>query len=420
MTAAIAEDANLAALFQARPERAHWRGWQEWRASRKPFTPAPRLSLDEYRALSPDERFDHDFHRMATHANLRLQETPMSKKVHEIIFGRLLGNATITSPGTRDGLMISGEPTHGKTETTCWAAADFEGVWRRNYARFVPGPVPGTRDNYAPVAYCKVPPRATPKALCEVILDIYDDRHPSTQNNMLRAVRDTIRDHRTNTLLIDDITRLKLDRKDDQDTLDVIRSLMDLGTTLVLIGFDIPGSGLLRGARFDPVADQYVFPTGRSHDESGSAQTGLRFDLVSIEPFRYSAVGSDISFIEHLAGIEDQLRLFEASEGMLTSGGMPEYLYSRTHGSVGLLRRLVDDGCKRAMRTREERLTRELLAGIRISVESLADLDPQSGEIPQVLQQDSPARPKKKPRPRKPKPRNTVLDDHGAPATASA
>lgn len=419
MTAQPTQAESLAALFEPPPDRSHWKGWQEWRASRGSFPPAARRSLDEYRALSPQERFEYDFHRIATHANLRLQETPMSRKLHEVIFDRLLGNATITSPGTRDGLMISGEPTHGKTETTCWAAADFEEVWRTHYARLVPSPVPGTRDNYAPVAYCKVPPKATPKSLCEVILDVYGDRHPSTQNSMLRAVRDTIRDHRTNTLLIDDITRLKMDRKDDQDTLDVIRSLMDLGTTLVLVGFDIPKSGLLRGARFDPVTEQYVFPTGRSHDESGSAQTGLRFDLVNIEPFRYSPAGSDISFAEHLTGIEEQLRLFHAAEGMLTSGEMPAYLYGRTHGSVGLLRRVIDDGCKRAMRTREERLTVELLAGIRISVESLGDLDPESGEIPRIPETDSPAEPKRKTRPRR-KPRNTVLDDHGSPVDADA
>ena len=115
------------------------------------------------------------------------------------------------------------------------------------------------------------------------------------------------------------------------------------------------------------------------------------------------------------SGIEEQLRLFNATEGMLTGGDMPEYLYGRTHGSVGLLRRLIDDGCKRAMRTREERLTIDLLAGIRISVESLGDLDPESGEIPRIPEPDSPAEPKKKP---KRKPRNTVFDDHGTRAPA--
>jgi hypothetical protein len=48
---------------------------------------------------------------------------------------------------------------------------------------------------------------------------------------------------------------------------------------------------------------------------------------------------------------------------MLTGGDMPEYLFRRTGGVVGLLRRLIEDGCARAIATGEERLTRVLLAG---------------------------------------------------------
>jgi hypothetical protein len=57
-----------------------------------------------------------------------------------------------------------------------------------------------------------------------------------------------------------DITRLRLHRGDDQDTLDLIRELMDLNVTLVLIGVDIPRSGLLRGAYVDQRTSQWVFP----------------------------------------------------------------------------------------------------------------------------------------------------------------
>jgi hypothetical protein len=84
--------------------------------------------------------------------------------------------------------------------------------------------------------------------LCKTILDVYGDPHPGNLDDLIRAVRDAVRDHNTTALLIDDVTRLRLHRADDQDTLDLIRELMDLNVTLVLIGVDIPGSGLLRGA----------------------------------------------------------------------------------------------------------------------------------------------------------------------------
>jgi hypothetical protein len=75
-------------------------------------------------------------------------------------------------------------------------------------------------------------------------------------------VRVAVRNHCTTGLLIDDITRLRLYRGDDQDTLDLIRELMDINVALVLIGVEIPGSALLRGARADPRAGQAAADRG--------------------------------------------------------------------------------------------------------------------------------------------------------------
>jgi hypothetical protein len=117
------------------------------------------------------------------------------------------------------------------------------------------------------------------------------------------------------------------------------------------------------------------------------------------------------AFLEHLAGIEDQLRLLRSSDGMLTAGNMPEYLFRRTHGIVGLLRRLIEDGCAKAISTGEERLTPELLAGTAIRLGNLADLDPEAGEVPPIPQDVQPPRPKRGKAGKKH--RNTVFDDHG-------
>jgi AAA domain len=393
------------------PDRTTWEGWQQWRRSRGSFIPAPRLTLAEYQAGSPRARALHDLHRTATHVNLRLQETPMSKTVSELMRGRLQNNAVKFTPGTRDGLMINGGGFQGKTETACWAAAAFEDLWRDIYQQFLPGHTPGTRDLFVPVAYCRLPVRATPKALCKTILDVYGDPHASTLDDLVRSVRAAIRDHSTTTLLIDDITRLRLHRGDDQDTLDLIRELMDLNVTLVLIGVDIPGSGLLRGAYVDPRTSQWVFPDTARGNGRNPAATERRFDLVDLDPFDYTTAEGMNAFLEHLAGIEDQLRLLRAEPGMLTTRAMPEYLFRRTHGIVGLLRRLIEDGCAKAISTGEERLAPELLAGTAIRLGNLADLDSESGEIPPIPQDVQP--------PRQPrgkagkKPRNTVFDDHG-------
>lgn len=80
-----------------------------------------------------------------------------------------------------------------------------------------------------------------------------------------------------------------------------------------------------------------------------------------------------------------------AVDGMLTAGDMPEYLFRRAGGIVGLLRRLIEDGCAKAIATGEERLTRNLLAGTVIGRDSLADLDPEAGEVPDIPE-DAPRR----------------------------
>src|SRR5216683_2055864 len=347
------------------PDRTTCEGWQQWRLTRDTFIPAPRLSLREYQALSPRRRALNDLHRTATHVNLRLQETPMSVKVAGLMRGRLQNNAVKFMPGTRDGLMINGGGFQGKTETACPAAAAFEDLRRGIYQQLLPGHTPGTRDLFVPVAYCRLPVRATPKALCKTILD-------------------------------------------------VIRELMDLDVTLVLIGAGIPGSGLLRGAYVDPRTNQRVFPDikrGKSHNDAAATQTERRFDLDDLDPFDYSTPAGITAFLQHLAGIEDQLRLLRSFEGMLTTGGMPEYLFRRTHGIVGLLRRLIEDGRTKAIATSAERLTPELLASTAIRLGNLTDLDPEAGEIPQIPQDVQPPQPP--PDTNRKRPRNTVFDDHG-------
>jgi hypothetical protein len=186
---------------------------------------------------------------------------------------------------------------------------------------------------------------------------------------------------------------------------------MDLNVTLVLIGVDIPGSGLLRGAYVDQRTGQWIFPDidrGRGHQAVAATQTGRRFDMVDLDPFDYSTPAGITAFLDHLAGIEDQLRLLRAFPGMLTTGEMPEYLFGGTRGVVGLLRRLTEDGCTDALLTGEERLTPELLARATIHLGNLNDLDPAAGEVPDIPQNVAPPT-KSKPR----RGRNTVLDDRG-------
>jgi hypothetical protein len=111
--------------------------------------------------------------------------------------------------------------------------------------------------------------------------------------------------------------------------------------------------------------------------------------------------------------VEQQLHLLAATPGMLTEGAMPEYLFRRTNGIVGLLERLIEDACTRAIDTGIETITSSLLEDTDIHVDTGTAV---GAEIPDV--------PKKPPRPApsngrgQRRPRNTTFDDRGTTACA--
>ncbi|MFI6689257.1 hypothetical protein [Streptomyces sp. NPDC050485] len=384
--------------------------------------PVKKITLAEYRLMSPRKKSLHDLHRAATHVNMRLQETPMSAAVTDLMRSRIQNNAMRFNPGTLDGLMINGGGYQGKTETACLTAAEFEDDWRELFRQHHPAPAPGTRDLFAPVAYCQTPVKATPLGLCEAILDFYGAPYGKNLRGSIRNVRASIKAHATTALLIDDITRLKMHREDDQDTLDLIRGLMDLDVTLVLIGVNIPRSGLLREGWHDPRTKQWVYAPltkGKSYNPDASTQTERRFDLVNLDPFNYSTAAGMEAFVAHLVGMENQIRLFGAGRGTLSTGEMPEYLFRRTHGIVGLLKRLVEDGLVKAMESGAEDLTTDLLDEITINLGNVPGQhnirDAASGEIPDVDPAPTPAL-----KNRQKRARNTVYDDPGIPPAAQA
>ncbi|WP_438289569.1 hypothetical protein [Streptomyces sp. HUAS TT7] len=297
------------------------------------------------------------------------------------------------APATRRGLIINGGGCQGKTETACAVAAAFEDSWLELHDHLNPDAVPGTRDLHAPVAYVQTPITAKPKSTCKAILDFYGADHKNMDlPALIRAVRRHVHAHGTRAILLDDITRLKLHRLDDQDVFDLLKGFMDMSATLVLIGVDMLGSGLLKGAVRDPRTGDWVLPNepGAGISESAETQHQRRFTMAHLGPFPYDSPEEMAAFVRHLQGIEKHLRFFDAAPGMLTGGDMPEYLHDRTGGVVGLLECLVEDGVEAAIDSGDEKLTIGLLDQLAISVEGLPHRDATAGEVPELPVQPDP------------------------------
>ncbi|MFD8222319.1 AAA family ATPase [Streptomyces sp. NPDC059697] len=235
-----------------KPQRDTFAGWQRYRTTRNLFVAAPALTFAQWRALSPSERALYDLHRTATHVNLPMQDTPMSLKVSRLVNRRLRNNALKQNAATQAGVMVSGWGYQGKTETVCEVAAAFEDAWLELHRHLNPAAIDGTNDLHAPVVYVQTPVTAKPKSTCQTVLDFFGaSTRGMTLPQLIRQVAQSLSDHGVKALILDDINRLRMHRADDQDTLDLIRAFMSMNVTLILVGVDIPGSGLLREARWD-------------------------------------------------------------------------------------------------------------------------------------------------------------------------
>ncbi|MFJ1973599.1 TniB family NTP-binding protein [Streptomyces sp. NPDC087903] len=399
-------------ILSSRPALDTYAGWQHYRAHRDLLVPTPPISPQQWSMVPESRRYDYNIYRELTNANLPLQDTPMHDKVGNLIRRRLSGNTRKKNDPTRAGVMISGWGNYGKTASVCSAGAVFEDQWLELHSCLNPEALPGTRDLHAPVVYVSTPVTATPKSLCMSILGFFRApiRKSATLPELVRHVADSLHDHGVKALILDDINRLRMHRADDQDVLDLMRALMSLDVTLILTGVNIPGIGLLREAKWNKKTQQWEMPQLESTRIHGLeiTQTEHRFELIELDRFRYVTPKQIQDFINHLTGIEQHLRLLNAKEGMLTGGGMPEYLMRRTAGVVGLVGRLLEDGAQEAMASGKELIDETLLDEIVLRRE-----EPEQPPDAPAIPADPSTAGKKPPKTKLRRPRNTTFDDHG-------
>lgn len=222
-------------------------GFRTWAAARGDLQRPPILTAAEYADLKGRDRRLYDLRRQVTNSNLGILETPMLLVTRAAMEQRIWANALSNEPGAVEGIMVNGGGAQGKTATVLAVVADFLGEWEDLHGLGNPSAYPGGRDAHEPVVYTRVPAKQTPKTLCGAVLDaIGEDWQPGeTFGPLRRRVCRSLSELGTRVLVLDDITRIKMHRLDDQDVLDLIRDIMDTGATLVLVGVGITGSGLL-------------------------------------------------------------------------------------------------------------------------------------------------------------------------------
>lgn len=298
-------------------------GWKTFVRLRDAYQPPTLITRDDYTALNARDRIRYDTIRRLAIFNPPKQETPMTAAIRDQVEPVLRANLFRLDPGVRSGIFISADGAMGKSTLMREIAADYE-----NEIAVVREVMPNTvlfRDRWVPVAWVTVPPKLSIFSLATAILTFYGEplRGRPNDSTLTKRVGDVIRDCGTRLLILDDITRFK-DGEPDRFASDWIRNLMETSVTVIAMGVDVRGSGIL-------------YDGTRGRDKQLRTQTARRFTVLDVEPFRYDTAPEIMAWVEHLAVIEASLPLLEKSPGMLSDSDLTEYLFEQTNGVIGVL-----------------------------------------------------------------------------------
>lgn len=334
--------ATLDNLTLARKE-----GFRCFAEAEKPKRP-DMLTLAELRALSTKARAAYDKRRREWHANLGPIRTPQLDAVHSELWSILDSNLQYGDK-PKGAVAVEAAAGLGKTTATLTFARDFH---RREID--ANGRETSLGDERWPVCRIGMTGRTTFREFNRSILYFYG--HPGTQTGNASAFAhralDTMIACSTKVLLIDDFHFLDFHSTDGRQISNHIKFIEnEFPMTLIVVGIGLSEKGL--------------YTTFNTTTASEVAQTARRTTTLSMRGFSVDNLHSRREWRSLLKSFEKYLVLCEMRPGMLAEA-MPDYLFWRTSGHIGSLTTLLSRGCGRAMRTRAEVLTTEILDHVRI------------------------------------------------------
>ena len=313
------------------------RNLQSWRSYHNQQNQPPRrLSPSEYENLDRNRREQYDEERLAYHGKTITIETPLIS--HLTQEARLLLIANRHQVGARQGIIVSGRPTTGKT--TALLALGKKMETRARHRR------PDHDD--APVVFVSLPPQTTPKSIARSIVSFLGINPPSrtTFQELSDAAVGLLTDQRTQFLIIDEIHNIFIQSKAGAEASDFLKYLAErISTTMVYAGVEVRSAGLFDGVR------------GR--------QLAGRFTLVPARPFSLATASGQQAWKALVRRFESNLRLIHHDDTLT----LPHrYLFTRTGGHIGSLANLIRKGAITAILNGQERIDHSLLQTIQIDV----------------------------------------------------
>jgi hypothetical protein len=321
-------------------------GWQRWVDTAPRRRPEP-LSTAGLAALTPAAREDYNEARHDWHANFGILRTPQLDAIHDEL--DLIVSTNRQDPDrVRGAAVIDALPGLGKTTVVNLFARDYHRTQVRRHGRLTEA-----GHERLPVLRVGLTSRTTLRTFNRMICEFY--AHPGTQRSSAAQLAshalDCVLSCDTRLAVIDDVHFINPSHQDGLAVSNHFKWLAnELPVTFIYVGVGLAERGL--------------FAEGLLGDNAALAQTARRWTRLTMPPFTITDDTGRRSWQKLLKATEGQLVLAHGHHGMLLN--LSDYLFERSTGHIGSLMTLIVRGCFKAIRTGEERLSRDLLDTVRI------------------------------------------------------
>jgi len=331
------------------PREAVKEGWRDWVDS-KPVTPPQPLTLKQIEKLDPAELSAHNLQRIA-YASAMPPIRQLIDPVQKVINRALLLNQ-FKAPGARPGVVLDGRSANGKTTMLLEIGREYE----REQRLLHPNEMTDKGAEFIPVLYISVDALPTLKSLNRAILEFYGiDAPRASANEMTSAVFQCIERCRTSLIMFDEIHMLSLTRLADRDANNHLKVLANgAKATFVYAGVEL--------------GKTHFMSEGFLEHEVSRSQISRRFQHIKVEPIDQNDPKQQALLSGILKVYEENMKLARTRKGDLVK--LSPYIWRRTQGVIGSIRRLILDGFVEAVITGTERFSKELLATIQIDQEA--------------------------------------------------
>lgn len=321
-------------------------GWRCFVNAAARTQPEP-LTRRELRGLGEGALADYNRRRREWHANLGPIKTPQLARLHEDLWDIVDSNAQ-DGDKAKGAIAIDAFPGLGKTTSVLAFAKRFHLREVAEHGEF-------TADGHERWPVCRVGLTGNTgmKDFNRAMLEYFG--HPGsargTTAQFAHRALDCMLACQVRLLIVDDLHFLRWRAASGVEVSNQFKYIAnEFPVTLLLIGVGLAERGL--------------FCEGDSYTNGVLAQTGRRTTALDMRPFTVDTDQGRREWRQMLLAIEQRLVLAEKHPGMLADE-LSDYLFARSTGHIGSLMTLVNRGCQRAVRTGTERLSQDLLDGVK-------------------------------------------------------